>query len=196
MSKCTQKHYLRIAGALLSAVITMPIWADNNQGSDPQQFMYPQQSNESANYDYARVVDVQPITEVAQIPQEQQVCRQQNVRRRVPERRSPAPAIFGSILGGVIGHQFGGGHGKTAATIAGAAIGGAVATNAQYRRYPPRYYTVPERRCRVETSWRSEERVVAWDVSWEYRGKIYQSTMDEPPGDRIPVRVSVAPVHR
>ena len=153
MSMCIQKHHLRIAGALLSAVITTSIWADNNQGSYPQQSTYPQQSDDSANYDYARVVDVQPITEVAQIPQEQQVCRQQNVRRRVPERRSPAPVIFGSILGGVIGHQFGGGHGKTAATIAGAAIGGAVATNAQYRRYPPRYYTVPEQRCQV----RSEE---------------------------------------
>jgi len=29
----------------------------------------------------------------------------------------------GAILGGVIGHQFGGGHGKTVATIGGAALG-------------------------------------------------------------------------
>jgi surface antigen len=29
----------------------------------------------------------------------------------------------GAVLGGVIGHQFGGGHGKTVATIGGAALG-------------------------------------------------------------------------
>ncbi len=148
-----------------------------------------------ADYDYAKVVDVQPITETVQIPTRQQVCQQETVRRRVPEHRSAAPAILGSILGGIIGHQFGGGHGKTAATIAGAAIGGAVATHEQNRRYPPRYYTINEQRCHTETTWQSEERVVAWDVSFKYRGRVYHSTMEEPPGDRIPVRVSVEPVY-
>ncbi len=190
MTNCIRKYRFVMAGALLFTVGAMPAWASDNQGS------YSKQPYDNASYDYARVVDVQPITEVVQIPDNQQVCRQQNVRRRVPERRSPVPAIFGSILGGVIGHQFGGGHGKTAATIAGAAIGGAVATDAQYRRYPPRFYTAQEQRCRTETNWRSEERVVAWDVSWKYRGKIYRSTMNEPPGDRIPVRVSVEPTYK
>jgi len=189
MSKGKQKHWSGIAGALLFAVIALPVWAADNQGPRSQQ------SYDNANYDYAKVVNVQPVTELVQIPQDQQVCRRELVRKRVPEHRSPAPAIFGSILGGVIGHQFGGGHGKTAATIAGAAIGGAVASNAQYRRYPPKYYTAREQRCRTETNWRSEERVIAWDVSWKYRGKIYHSTMNEPPGDRIRVRVSVDPVY-
>jgi len=184
-----RKYCLLILATLLFAVITTPTWAGDNQDA------FPGQPNDNTNFEYATVVDVQPVTEVVQIPRNQQVCRQENVRRRVPERRSPAPAIFGTILGGVIGHQFGGGHGKTAATIAGAAIGGAVATDAQYRRYPPKYYTVQEQRCRTETSWRSEEQVVAWDVRWEYQGKIYRSTMNKPPGDRIPVRVSVAPVY-
>lgn len=149
-----------------------------------------------ADYEYAKVVDVQPITETVQIPTRQQVCEQEMVRRRVPEHRSAAPAIIGSILGGIIGHQFGGGHGKTAATIAGAAIGGAVATHEQNRRYPPRYYTVNEQHCHTETTWQSEQQVVAWDVSFKYHGRVYHTTMDEPPGDRIPVRVSVEPIYR
>lgn len=189
MSMSMQKHHLRIAGALLLAAVTTPVWAGDNRGPGSER------SYDNANYDYARVVDVQPVTEIVQIPRERQVCRQERVRRHVPEHRSPAPAILGSILGGVIGHQFGGGHGKTAATIVGAAIGGAIATDAQYRRYPPKHYTVSEQRCHTETEWHSEERVVAWDVSWKYRGKIYHSTMDEPPGDRIRVRVSVVPVY-
>lgn len=189
MSTDTRKHRFRMTGALLLAMVALPVWAGDNQGPRLQR------SYDNGNYEYAKVVNVQPITELVQIPQDQQVCQRELVRRRVPEYRSPAPAIFGSILGGVIGHQFGGGHGKTAATIAGAAIGGAVANNAQNRRYPPRYYTAREQRCRTETSWISEERVIAWDVSWKYRGKIYHSTMNEPPGDRIRVRVSVEPAY-
>ncbi len=189
MSRRIHIYHSGTAILLFLAVAALPAWADGNRGS------YSERPYNNSDYDYARVVDVQPIAETVQIPRDRQVCRQQSVRHPVPEQRSPGPAIFGSILGGVIGHQFGGGHGKTAATIAGAAIGGAIATDAQYRRYPPRYYTTAEQRCHTETRWRSEERVVAWDVSWKYRGKIYHSTMDEPPGDRIPVRVSVDPVY-
>lgn len=184
-----RKNHLRIAGALLFAVIATPLWAGHGHGPNRDR------PYDKANYDYARVVDVQPVTEIVRTPREQQVCHEEMVRRRVPEYRSPAPAIFGSILGGVIGHQFGGGSGKTAATVAGAAIGGAVATNAQYRRYPPRYHTAPEQRCHIETEWHTEERVIAWDVSWKYRGRVYQSRMDEPPGDRIPVRIRVSPAY-
>ena len=105
------------------------------------------------------------------------------------------PVIFGAILGGVIGSQFGGGSGKTLATIAGATIGGAVARGAQDQRYPSQHYTTIEQRCYLETNWRDEERVVAWDVRWTYQGKTYHSRMNEHPGDRIRVRVSVDPIY-
>lgn len=190
MSMRTPRNYYGMAAVLLLAVISMPALAGHNQGPRPER------SYDNAHQDYAKVVDVQPITETVQIPHEQKVCRQETVLRRVLEHRSPAPAIFGAVLGGVIGSRFGGGHGKTAATIAGAAIGGAVATNVQYHRYPPKYYNASEQHCYIETDWQSEERVVAWDVSWKYHGKIYHSTMDEPPGDRIPVRVRVDPVYQ
>jgi uncharacterized protein YcfJ len=163
---------------VLTVFLSTPLWA-----------------GDIIRYEYAKVLDVTPVIEVVQVPRDERICQQEMVRRRVPEHRSPAPAIFGSILGGVIGSQFGGGSGKTAATIAGASIGGAVATHAQYRRYPLRYYDATQQVCRMERSWGSEERVVAWDVSWKYRGEVYQSRMHEPPGDRIPVRVSVSPVY-
>ena len=123
--------------------------------------------------------------------------------------------VFGAIVGGVIGNQLsrgrsydrghGRGHGRrhgyrqhnnrAAATIAGAAIGGAIASGIQYQKYPTQYYTGYTQVCNSQTSWHSEERVVAWDVSWKYRGQIYQSRMDEPPGERIRVRVNVDPVY-
>ena len=103
--------------------------------------------------------------------------------------------IFGSILGGVIGSHFGGGHGKTLATIAGATIGGAVARDAQGRSDLSQHYTTLEHRCYMKTIWHNEERVVAWDVDWRYRGETYHSRMNEHPGDRIRVRVNVDPVY-
>jgi uncharacterized protein YcfJ len=197
--------YLRSTATILLVLIALPAWAahDNNQYSDS--------AYNNDQYDYAKVVDVQPVTEIVQIPDERQVCRQVPVQTRVAEYRSPAPAVFGAILGGVIGNQLSRGHGhghgrryghghghhnnRAVATVAGAAIGGAIATEIQYRKYPAKYYTGVTQVCSTETSWRSEERVTAWDVSWKYRGQIYHSRMDEPPGERIRVRINVAPVY-
>jgi len=196
-------YLYRIVAVLLFAT-ALPAWAGHDNDR------YPVASGDNTQYDYAKVVDVQPVIEVVQIPQDREVCRQQPVQRRVAEYRSPGPAIFGAILGGVIGNQLSRGHGhghgyghgrrghggnRAVATVAGAAIGGAVATGIQYSKYPPRYYTENVRVCSTETSWRSEERVIAWDVSYKYRGQVYHSRMDEPPGDRIRVRVSVDPAY-
>lgn len=192
--------YLNKIAATLLVVIAFPAWAGHSNDR------YPEAVYDNTRYDYAKVVDVRPVIEIVQIPEDRQVCREQAVQRRVAEYRSPVPVIFGAILGGVIGntlskghgHGHGHGHGsyRGLATVAGAAIGSAVATEIQYSKYPPKYYTENVQLCSTETSWRSEERVIAWDVSWKYRGRIYQTRMDEPPGDRIRVRVSVGPVYR
>jgi uncharacterized protein YcfJ len=47
----------------------------------------------------------------------------------------------------------------------------------------------------VETDWRSEQRVVAWDVTWDYLGQQYTTRMNEPPGDQVRVRVQVDPMY-
>lgn len=191
--------YLQKIIAALLVVIAYPSWADHN--NEP----YPEPAYDNNQYEYAKVIDVQPVTETVQIPEDRQVCREQPVQRRVVEYRSPGPAIFGAILGGVIGNQLSRGHGhghghghgnnRAVATVAGAAIGSMIARNVQYSKYPPKYYTGSVQMCSTVTSWRSEEQVIAWDVSWEYRGRIYHSRMDEPPGDRIRVRISVVPVN-
>lgn len=182
--------------AVLIVACASPVWAGHNESR------YPGPGNQ---YDYAKVVNAQPIFEIVQVPEERQICGEQAVQRRVAEYRSPGPAIFGAILGGVIGNQLSRGHtnnhhhghdgNRAAATFAGAAIGGVVASEIQYSKYPARYYTENVQVCRTQTSWHSEERVVAWDVSWKYRGRIYHSRMNEPPGDRIRVRVNVNRVY-
>ena len=138
--------FLRTSAMLLLMSVSLTVLAAHDDER------YPEPVYDNGEYEYAKVVDVQAVTEIVRIPQDQQVCREVPVRRRVVEHRSPAPAIFGAILGGVIGNQLSRGHGhhghgrrhghhnnRAAATFAGAAIGGVIATEAQYRRYPPRY---------------------------------------------------------
>lgn len=195
--------YLRVITTVCFVVISLPAWAGHNDSR------YSDSVYGNDQYDYAKVVDVRPVMEVVQIPENQQVCREVPVQRRVAEYRSPAPAIFGAILGGVIGNQLSRGHGnkhgygyrhghhnnRAVATFAGAVIGSTIATSVQYQKYPAMYYSDVTQVCSTQTSWRSEERVVAWDVSWKYRGRVYHSRMDEPPGERIRVRVNVDPVY-
>lgn len=147
-----------------------------------------------ARQDWADVIAVEPVTETIHIPQEREVCRDQEVHYPLEQRRSATPLIIGAVLGGVIGNQFGGGHGQDLMTVAGAALGTSIAADQQARRYPAGYTVGTERRCEIETSWRTEQRVVAWDVTWVYLGEEYTTRMDEPPGDRVRVRVQVDPV--
>ena len=79
-------------------------------------------------------------------------------------------------------------------TLAGAALGNAVAKDTQRRNYPKRYYMALEDRCGINTEWRESERIIGWDVSYEYQGVTYLTRMHDEPGERIQVRVNVEPV--
>jgi len=63
----------------------------------------------------------------------------------VYEKNQGAP-LLGAVVGGVIGHQFGGGRGKDLATAVGAIAGGALAN----KQYGSRHYKKPVRRTRYE----------------------------------------------
>lgn len=143
---------------------------------------------------WAKVVDTQPVYEVIRYPVKEQHCWDEQVWRKAPPRRSATPVIVGSIIGGVIGNQFGGGSGNDLLTAAGAVLGGSIAADASRKRHPDNYYQVTERQCAVETNWRQEEQIVAWDVRYKYRGDIYETRMREQPGKRIQVRVDVEPL--
>ena len=145
---------------------------------------------------WADVIEAQPVRQQVRTPEYEDVCWEEQVYHAVPARRSATPKIFGAIIGGVIGTQCGGGTGKDLMTAAGAAVGASVAADQQRRRYPDRYYATTEQRCETETRWRVEERIVAWDVTYQLHGQTYQARMQEAPGDRIQVRVGVQPVGR
>jgi uncharacterized protein YcfJ len=162
--------------------------------------------------DYARVVDVTPIVQRVRIATPAQECWQeteyQTIRhetRSYAGQRAPVntavPTIAGGIIGGVIGNQFGGGGGKDAMTAVGALVGATMGNRAAYNQASaasPARVTYEERpvaveRCQSITSYRTEERVEGYRVTYVYADREYVTTMASHPGTSIPVRVTVVP---
>jgi uncharacterized protein YcfJ len=63
-------------------------------------------------------------------------------QRPVEDHDRVAGTVIGAVAGGVIGHQFGGGSGKTLATVGGAVAGGAIGNHIQKEHQRRRYRTV------------------------------------------------------
>jgi uncharacterized protein YcfJ len=148
------------------------------------------------DYTYAQVVDVQPIYATYQIPESRRVC-ENNTRGRSYTRHqagNPGGALLGGILGGIIGNRFGRGHGREATTAAGIFIGSAIGSSARpsgYYSNNGRYGHANRRACYTQREYRTEQRITGYDVSYEYDGRIYQTRMQNHPGDRVKVRVDV-----
>ena len=89
-------------------------------------------------------------------------------------------AIFGALLGGVIGNQFGGGNGKDLATGLGVIIGSNVGagTNKPQR---PTTTTV----CNDVPQYREVQVINGYRVKYRFQGRVYTTKMQNDPGSYI-----------
>ena len=152
--------------------------------------------NYQSDFEYARVVDVEPVVKQVRIETPRRECR--DTIRTVESKPSISDpgvggrTLLGGIIGGVVGHQFGSGRGNDAATIAGAVIGSRVGYDSATRGAS----TVEEQvvqRCAVRYETEYEERVEGYRVTYEFNGREYTTRLPYDPGKRIKVRVAVAP---
>lgn len=60
------------------------------------------------------------------------------------------------------------------------------------RAYGHDVYNRPVERCEIRHDYYEEERVVGYDVRYQYNGRVYHTRMDRDPGPRVRVRVNVA----
>jgi len=148
----------------------------------------------TAVYDYAKVVSVTPAIRYVTVTTPVKECWEESERYTV-RNRQPGQAgktLFGAIIGGVIGHQFGSGHGNDAATIAGSLIGASVA-NRSNQGYSTTEYSRPVRRCETNYQSRQEERIDGYDVIYKYHGRTYGTRTPFDPGKKLKIRVDVRP---
>jgi uncharacterized protein YcfJ len=154
-------------------------------------------SRGSSEYDYAPVTRVEPIVRQVRIETPRRECyddvRQVESRARVSDPNVGARTVLGGIIGGVIGHQFGSGRGRDAATVAGAVIGAGVGYDSADRRYSSGTREEVVQRCDVRYDHEYEERIEGYRVTYEYNGREYTTRLPYDPGERIKVRVAVAP---
>jgi len=92
-----------------------------------------------------------------------------------------AGAAVGALLGGVLGHQVGGGSGKKIATVGGAVAGGVIGANVGRNGSTTSVQDV--RRCENTTNGTP----AYWDVTYNFRGQDHKLQMTAPPGTTIAV---------
>ena len=142
-------------------------------------------------YVWADVVDVDPIvsTHYEQVPTSN--CRTvKRPRYRDRSRNDDAlPTLFGGLLGGVIGNQFGRGNGKRAMTVIGAIAGASIASNNANDRHHRK-----ERICETDYETQRVESVDGYRVTYEYLGQEFERITDDHPGDRVRLHVTAEPV--
>ena len=141
---------------------------------------------------YARVVSVDPIRKTVNNPR--QVCHDEVVTHNEPpkDQHQIAGTAIGAVAGGLLGHQVGGGKGKTLATVAGAVAGGYAGNKIQENRQEAKVTPTTERKC--ETVNDSSTKVVGYNVRYEYNGVTRTTRMDHDPGDRVQVQEGVVSV--
>ncbi|MGQ0385319.1 MAG: glycine zipper 2TM domain-containing protein [Gammaproteobacteria bacterium] len=150
-----------------------------------------------ADYDYARVVDVEPLRRRVRVSEPVRECWDE------VDYASEGPlssnhlggTLMGALIGGALGNQVGDGRGRQVARAAGAIIGGAIGHNVSRERRRQRYGDEQYVYERCETRYRDsyEERIDGYEVTYEYAGRRYQTEMPYDPGERIRIRVDVTP---
>lgn len=148
--------------------------------------------------DYAQVTAVRPIVQIVEVSTPEERCWQEEylVDRRYGHSQSNTPGILGAIIGGAIGNELGNHKSsQRVGTVVGAVLGHSVARDIMRQQEGPTVREV-ETVERCETVYQSyeEERIVGYNVTYNYNGQDYTIRTDHDPGDRIRVRVSVQPI--
>lgn len=128
----------------------------------------------------ARVVSSTPITQQVTVPR--QVCSETQILVQQP--RSGAGITVVAITGGILGSQMGSGSGRTLTTAMGI-IGGAILGDQLEGEPAPVVRTANS--CTQHITY--ENRVVGYNVVYEYAGRQYTTQMNSDPGSQLTIQV-------
>ena len=136
--------------------------------------------------EYAQVLKVTPLTKAVRTPREQ--CHDETVTRQAPvkDQHQVIGTLAGAVVGGVLGHQIGGGTGRDIATVAGAAGGGYAGNRIQKNLQDKDTYSTTEQKC--QTVYDHSAKTVGYEVRYRLGDQESTVKMDHDPGERIAVR--------
>ena len=146
-------------------------------------------------YDEAEVVDVEPIVRQVETVEPKEHCWFETVQRRHRGDDSVTAPLLGAIIGGAVGNAVG--HkkrNKQVGAVVGAMLGGSLARDiSRANRDGASVRQVRREVCEVVEQRTTEERVTGYMVTYRYQGETHRARMERRPGERIRVRVKVAP---
>jgi uncharacterized protein YcfJ len=138
------------------------------------------------HYDYATVLQVQPIVHIVEVEDYQQQCRKQQVTERSSNGKNK---LLGSLIGAAVGHALGSRskHRKQATivgAITGATIAGGKSTNSSEQVICEPYPVASQ-----------EERIVGYKVIYRYNDRTFETRLDYDPGNSLKLRVLLSPMY-
>lgn len=136
--------------------------------------------------EYGTVVSKTAVYNQVAVPVQQ--CVQQDQIGRA--RPSGAGALIGALVGGGAGNLIGHGSGRALATGVGVLAGAITGNNVEANGAPD--VVTPVQTCHTEQ--RVENRLVGFDVVYDYNGQRYTTRLASDPGAQVPLDVSVSPV--
>lgn len=171
--------------ALILSLASAPLYARHGQDD------YYRDGN--VFYDKAKVVNVQPMMEVVQVPVSSRECWTDEVEYQGRRSNPNGGMVAGGLIGGILANQIGKGHrDRGIATVAGTIIGGAIGRDVA-RKQEAEPYVTQERTCRTTNRYYEEERLAGYRVTYRYRGRTFTREMAQQPGKFVHVRVALDP---
>lgn len=191
------RNPVMVKSILASVVLSLALIATSAEAGNG--YAYKDRRSSQVTYDYARVLSAEPIIRYVRVTTPVKECWE-DVEYYSADHHSYGVGVrtlFGAVIGGVIGHQIGGGRGNDIATVAGTLIGASIAKDAALRNssYGRTEYSRPVTRCKTNYRTHEEERIDGYRVIYKYHGQKYATNTPNDPGKRIKIRVDVRPVH-
>ncbi len=150
----------------------------DNEAPDP----LPQATYEYRRRPHERIIEVPVTSARAVVGTPEQRCWVERQQVNEPSRGANAGGVIaGALIGGILGHQVGGGTGRDVATAGGAIAGAAIGNNVANNRGDS--YARDVRRCENVPSTTPEY----WDVTYNYRGQQHRVQMASAPGSTIAI---------
>lgn len=179
------KTPILMTSALILSLASAPLYARHGQDD--------YYSDGNVFYDKAKVVNVQPMMEVVQVPVSSRECWTDEVEYQGRRSNPNGGMVAGGLIGGILANQIGKGHrDRGIATVAGTIIGGAIGRDVA-RKQEAEPYVTQERTCRTTNRYYEEERLAGYRVTYRYRGRTFTREMAQQPGKFVRVRVALDP---
>jgi uncharacterized protein YcfJ len=128
---------------------------------------------------YARVISAYPVYERISLRRPVESCHFETYETH--HQGSPGGIIVGGLIGATIGNGLS--HGQGPATIMGQIVGEAIGSEVTRNNHRVVYHE--EKVCSTDYHRQYEERLVGYDVRYDYQGRIYQTRTKHHPGESI-----------